>query len=137
MNSKMLLVSGLFLFAAACATHNDVRPGENGLNRVVIQTDDKEEGSRDAIRQATNYCKEFEKHPAFVDENQKYTGDMEESKYKNAKMASKIAKGVGTAGFVFGGKNESAVGGIAALGGHVADDVLGKGYTVEMKFKCN
>lgn len=35
-----------------------------------------------------------------------------------------------------GGKRESNVGGIAGLGGVGIDSALGKGYTIEMSFKC-
>ncbi|MCB0411916.1 MAG: hypothetical protein KDD22_05280 [Bdellovibrionales bacterium] len=37
---------------------------------------------------------------------------------------------------VFGGKRESDAGGIVGLGGIAGDSVLGKGYTVKMKFRC-
>ncbi|HMN67646.1 MAG TPA: hypothetical protein PKC28_03825 [Bdellovibrionales bacterium] len=126
------------LFVAACAHHKDVRPGADGLHRVALQTDSTEQASRDAISQANHYCKEAAggKHAAFVDESQKYTGDMDEQTYKNAKRATTVAKTVGGGVFVMGGKRESDLGGIVGLGGAAADQALGKGYTVEMKFKC-
>lgn len=81
MNAKLVLLSFATLAfssaLSACATHHDVRPGVDGIHRVVIQTDDTEAGAREAIRQSNNFCKEQNK-----------------------------------------------------------DAALGKGYTVEMKFKC-
>lgn len=133
---KIVLVSLLSLIYVGCAHHRDVRPGADGVHRVSLQTDNKEEGSREAISQANHYCKQQQKHAAFMEESQKYTGDMDEKDYKKAKTAAKVAKGVGSAAWVFGGKNESNLGGIVGLGGAVADGAIGEGYTVEMKFKC-
>lgn len=133
---SLLLLS--FLFLASCAHHRDVRPGADGLNRVVVATEDTDEGSRDAIKQANHFCKEERggKSAVFVNEEQKYTGSMDESTYKTAKTASKIAQAAGGAAYVFGGKNEQTAGGIVGIGGGIADQALGKGYSVDMKFKC-
>ena len=35
----------------------DVRPGPNGLNSIILITDDKDAGSRQMLRQAKRYCK--------------------------------------------------------------------------------
>jgi hypothetical protein len=133
-NLSLLSLSVLGL--GACAHHRDVRPGTEGVHRVVITTEDTDEGARDAIAQANHYCKQYDKSAAFIDENKKYTGSMKESDYKTAKTASKVASGVGGAAYVFGGKNEKTAGGILGLGGGIANAALGNGYTVEMKFKC-
>ena len=133
---KFIFLSLLTFIFVGCAHHRDVRPGAEGLHRVAVQTDDKEAGTRDAIGQANHFCKERNQYAAFVEESQKYTGDMDEASYKKGKTMAKVAKGVGGAAWVFGGKNESNAGGIVGLGGGVADSALGKGYTVEMKFKC-
>ncbi len=135
---RLLLFVSAALFATACAHHRDVRPGADGIHRVLIQTDDTEGASRDAISQANHYCKSRNKNfeAAFVNEDKKYTGDMDEKTYKNAKRISKAASAAGGAVWALGGKQESNVGGIVGLGGGVADQALGKGYTVEMKFKC-
>lgn len=124
------------LFLSACAHHRDVRPGADGINRVVIQTDDTDAANRDAIAQAQHYCKEKGKEAAFVSEGTKYTGDMDESTYNNAKRVSKVAKTVGGTVWAMGANKESNLGGIAGLGGSAADSALGKGYTVDMRFKC-
>lgn len=128
------LLASLFFFG--CAHHRDVRPGVDGLHRVSVKTDDKENGSRDAISQAQHFCKERNLYAAFVDEKQSYTGDMDEQSYKKGKVAAKIAQGVGGAAWALGGKKESNVGGIVGLGGGIADSALGKGYTVDMSFRC-
>lgn len=133
---RLGLASMATLFVAACAHHPDVRASADGTHRVVIATDDKEEGSREAIRQANSFCKERNMTAAFVNENSQYQGDLDEKDYKMAKKASTAAKILGGTTYVMGGKNESNVGGIVGLGGAVADGVLGKGYNVEMKFKC-
>lgn len=131
--SILILISFFFV---ACAHHRDVRPGANGINRVVIPTNDKDSGTRDAISQANDYCESINKSAAFVDEKSSYTGDISEESYKNGKKISKAAKVLGGAGYAFGGRNERKAGGVVGLGGVVGDAVLGNGYTVEMRFKC-
>ena len=133
---KILALTLSLGILAACAHHRDVRPGANGIHKVVSQSEDTAEGSRDAISQANHYCEQFGKKAAFVEENQKYTGDMDEKTYKNAKRATKVAKVVGGTAWVFGGRNESNVGGLVGLGGAAGDAALGNGYTVQMQFKC-
>lgn len=129
------ILSAGFLFAG-CAHHRDVRPGADGVHRVLIHTDNQEEAGRDALRQANHFCEQQGKFAGIVDEKNNYVGSMKEQDYKNAKTAAKVAQAVGGAGWVFGGRNESTVGGVVGLGGGIADAALGKGYTVEMRFKC-
>ncbi len=128
----------LVLISISCAHHRDVRPTDEGVHKVVLLTEDKDAGYRDAMSQANHYCKEEEgnKRAVVVTEGSKYTGSMDESTYKTSKTAAKVAKGVGSAAWVFGGKNESTAGGIVGLGGGIADGAIGSGYTYEMKFKC-
>ncbi|MES3038609.1 MAG: hypothetical protein V4736_11950 [Bdellovibrionota bacterium] len=121
---------------SSCAHHRDVRAGAEGIHRVVVETDDNEEGTRNAISQAEHFCKERDKTAAFVTEDKKYTGTMTEENYRTAKTAAKVAQAAGGAAYVFGGKNESNAGGIVGLGGGIANSAIGNGYTVEMKFKC-
>ena len=132
---KALFVFGILLLSA-CAHHRDVRPGADGIHRVVVQTDDKEQGSRNAISQANHFCEQSKRHAAFIEENQKYTGSMDESTYKTSKALSKAASAAGGTVYVMGGKKESNLGGIVGAGGAIAHGALGNEYKVEMKFKC-
>lgn len=128
----------LILLSISCAHHRDVRPTEGGTHKVVLQTEDKDAGYKDAMSQANHYCKEEEgnKRAVVVTEGSKYTGSMNEDTYRKSKTAAKVAQGVGGAAWVFGGKNESTAGGIVGLGGGIADGAIGTGYTYEMSFKC-
>ena len=135
MNKLLGIMAGLIL-VSGCAHHRDVRPGANGINRVVIQSEGGEKGKRDAIAQANDFCKEQGKYPGFVDEKEHYGGNLDESTYNNAKSAAKVAEVVGGAATVFGGHNERNLGGVGLLGGVGADAYLGKPYIVEMTFKC-
>ena len=131
---SLLLILGI---SAGCAHHRDVRPGADGMNKVVLKTEDKGEGYRDAMSQANHYCEERGgKHAVILNEGSQYTGSMDESSYKTGKTVSKVAQAAGGAAFVFGGKNEKTAGGIASIGGGIADQALGDGYTYELKFKC-
>lgn len=135
---RTLAILSTLLLLGACAHHRDVRPGAEGINRVVIKSDDQDDATRDAISQANHYCKEKKNNTsaAFIDESKKYTGDMDEKTYKNAKRATTVAKTVGGTVWAMGAKKESNIGGIAGIGGAAADEAFGKAYTVEMKFKC-
>ncbi len=134
---KMSLLLPVLLLLGACAHHRDVRPGLNGVNRVVVKSEDENGGSENAIAQANHYCEEkFRRHAAFIDEKNKYVGSMKESDYKTAKTVSKVAGAAGSALWVFGGKKESEVGGVMGIGGGIANNALGQGYTYEMSFKC-
>lgn len=133
---NIFLGSIALLLFSACAHHKDVRPGVDGVHTVRVASEDKDEGSRDAISQANHYCSEQGKSAAFLNENSKYTGNMDEDNYKTLKTASKVAKTAGSAVWVLGGEKESNAGGVVGLGGVVADEVAGKGYSIEMKFRC-
>lgn len=130
----------IFIFAllglAACGHHRDVRAGADGVHRVIVKAEDPDEGARDAIAQANHFCDQSKKQAAFIEENKQYTGTMKEADYQTAKTASKVAQGVGGAGYVFGGTNERTAGGILGLGGAIAQGAIGKGYTVDMRFRC-
>ncbi len=67
-----LLFIGLFCFnlyscSSPSARENrlDVRPGVDGVHRVVIITKNQVEGSREALNQADQYCKEIKKSAYF------------------------------------------------------------------------
>lgn len=135
---NLILIFGSLIMISACAHHRNVRPGQGGINKVVIKTDDTENAAENALSQANHFCKEVKggKSAVVVEEGEKYTGDMDEKDYKKLKTASKVATTVGGVAHVFGGKNESNAGGVALLGGVVGDTVAGKGYTYQMTFKC-
>lgn len=134
---KNFLLLGVAVLFVSCAHHRDVRPSSDGEHKVVVQSEDTQEGSRDAIAQANHFCKEQGKMAVFINENQKYTGSMDESTYKTAKTVSKVAGAAGGAAWVFGRKSGvKDTGAVVGMGGGIADRALGNGYTVDMKFKC-
>lgn len=133
---KIIILSAMLIAFVSCAHHRDVRPSENGVHTVKLQTEDKNSGYRDAISQAKSYCETKKLKAYTVKESHAYSGDLEEKDYKKGKTIAKIAKGIGSAGFILGGKREQNAGGILGLGGQVADSTLGSGYTYVMQFKC-
>jgi hypothetical protein len=133
---KRLLALVSLVAVFGCAHHRDVRPGADGIHRVVVVGEDTDEASKSAIKQSQHYCEEKKKEAVFVDEKKQYTGDMDEETYKSTKRIGKVAQVIGGGVYTMGGKNESAIGGIAGLGGTAAREAAGNGYTVEMRFKC-
>jgi hypothetical protein len=120
----------------SCAHHKDVRPGADGIHYVSVQKDDTEAGSRDAISQANHFCEQRGKTAAFISEQKKYTGDMDEKTYKTVKRVGRVGQVVGSGVYALGDKKASTLGGLGALGGTAAHAAAGDGYTVDMKFKC-
>lgn len=115
----------LLLTLFSCGHHRDVRPGVDGVHRVVVSTDDKVQGSQEALRQARHYCKETNRDAAIVKEEAKYSGSMNENTYNTMKMLSRGTNHVNT-----GTKSKPSY-----LGSNL-NQALGDGYTVEMSFKC-
>lgn len=134
MNKIILGISILVL--SGCAHHRDVRPSAKGIHLVQFQTEDKNSGYQNAKSQADHFCEQSKKLAYVKKEGYKYTGDMDEKTYKTTKTASKVAQGVGGAGYVFGGKKEKTAGGIVGLGGAIVSGVAGEGYTYKMYFIC-
>ncbi len=130
-----LLIPCLFALVS-CAHHRDVHPSEDGIHEAVIKTEEKTEGFRNAMAQANHYCKQFGETAYQVSESNEYVGSMDEQSYNQGKTVTKVAKAVGTVGYIFGGKNESALGGVAALGGIAGDAALGNGYEYKLRFRC-
>lgn len=129
----ILLLTGM----VACAHHRDVRPGAEGIHKVVVNTEEGEQGPRNAIDQANHFCEErYEKVAAITNEGTEYTSDMDKSDYKRAKLAGKVLQGAGTLAIILGGRNESNLGWISTGTGAVVSGVAGNGYTTEMSFKC-
>ena len=134
---QMFVLLAISFFFAACAHHRDVRPGANGVHRVVIPTEDTDAAARNGMDQAEHFCQErYQNHAVIVDEKKAYTGSMKEEDYKRGKTISKVAQAVGGSGYVFGGQNERTAGGLVGLGGAIGDSALGKGYEFSMNFKC-
>ena len=137
MKIHFIAVPALLIILVSCAHHRDVRPGVDGIHRVSLQASETEDGTREAIDQANHFCEERGKSAAFISEEKKYTGDMNEKDYKNVRRAGKVAQVVGSGVYTFSGhKKTSDVGGLGALGGSAANAVASDGYSVEMKFKC-
>lgn len=135
---KKLALFSMLLVLAACAHHRDVRPGANGIHKVVTRGPDKDAVERDAISQAQNYCETMKLNAAFVDDTgAKYTGDMDESTHKVLRKASKAAQVLGPGMTVLGGRNESNAGQVMTGGGVVGGIMTGgDAYTATMTFKC-
>ena len=125
----------VFIFGG-CAHHRDVRPSADGIHWVELKAESEEDGARQAISQANNFCEERGKTAAVVSENKAYKGDMDEADYKNLKKAGRAAQTIGGVTYGLGAPAESNIGGMVGLGGTVANQIAGEGYLVKMRFKC-
>ena len=121
----------------SCASHEHVRPGADGIHRVLIRGTEKTVVEEQAMAEAKSYCGEKDQSPAFTSEDTKYTGSMDESTHKTIQKVSKAAAVGGGMMGVMGGKKEQSVGkgvfGAGAVGSVFQDE---EAYTADMKFKC-
>lgn len=127
-----------FVFAA-CNTMNydDVRPGVDGIHKVVVLGSGEGDGERNAIQQANNFCKvEKNQSAVFMSEDTSYQGSMDEDTHKSVRKASKAAGAVGVGMGVFGGRRESTAGRVAMGAGGVGAIMTRNDYKTEMKFQC-
>lgn len=105
------------------AGYEDVRPGEEGLNAILLKVEDETAGGREAMKQARAYCEELGQKPAVVEEKTKYIGEISEENYKRLKRAAKAAGTIG---------GEA----VSQRGDKALNDYSGVPYQVEMKFRC-
>jgi len=124
-------------FFTGCAHHPDVRPGADGVHRVVVRAMSKEDAERDAISQAESYCSQTKRSVAFVEEKTNYTGNMDESTRDTVRKASKAAMVLGGAGVLVGPEGVREGGGVLGTAGTVGTIMTGgKDYLADMRFKC-
>ena len=130
----LLMLSILF---SGC-TVRDVRPGADGVHMVTFLTDEKQESTRFALRQAKRYCKKEKKGFAIMNENFKYICDMPEEEYIRKKKIAEAAQMAGAATDITAEDNSNAdiLGSAVAAGGAIADHALGDCYELKMTFQC-
>ncbi len=67
----IILICALSISMISCSSPSaresrlDVRPGVDGIHRVVVISKNQVEGSREALNQADQYCKEIKKSAYF------------------------------------------------------------------------
>jgi hypothetical protein len=128
----------LALFFGACAHHRDVRPGAQGLHRVIVRAPEKTHAERSAISQAEHFCEEQSgRHPAFVEEKTQYTGSMDEATRDTVRKASRAAMILGGTGTVLGDGPVRTGGGVVGTAGTVGTIMTGgDDYVADMRFRC-
>lgn len=136
MPALFTLVLPTLLLTSGCAHHRDVRPSADGVHWVELKAESEEEGAREALSQANDFCEERKMAAAIVSEDKTYKGDMEEKNYKTLKKAGKVAQAAGGTVYALGAPRESNIGGLVGLGGGIASGLAGEGYLVKLRFKC-
>lgn len=137
MKKKSLLGLSLLITLTSCASYEHVRPGADGVHKVVVRGVDKTEVEEQAIREAKAFCEDRNQAAAFINEESKYTGSMDERTHKTLGKISKAATVGGGMMGVMGGRKERNAGqgvfGAGVVGGVLQD---GDAYTSNMSFKC-
>lgn len=140
LNRRILIVGVLVL--SGCAHHKDVRPGGDGIHRILVEAEEQEDASRDALSQAQHYCESIDKKTAAViNEKSTYIGSIDENTRKTVKQVSTAASMVGGVvaghGFISGDKGARDAGLVTQVGGAAGQAVTGgKNYRFEMTFRC-
>lgn len=136
--NKILFLSSLVLLTA-CAHYPDVRPGADGVHKVVVAHAEKSQAVQSALRQAKSYCEDKKQSAAFLKEKVEYTGSMDESTYH---ALGKISKAASAVGVVMGASsttaNQAKKSGVVTTSGVMANEAIAdeNAYTCTMAFKC-
>ena len=138
---NVLLSTALLFLVASCAHHRDVRPGYDGVHSVLVRSQEKEWADREAISQANHFCSQRQLAPAFIDESNRYNGEMDEGTRDTIRRASTVAMvlgGVGAAGgYGYGHRGSRDVGTVLGAAGTTGMIMTGgEVYEARMTFKC-
>lgn len=136
----------LFTLLTLFACVGDVRPGPDGLNSIILVTDDKAAGSRQMLRQAKRYCKKQDQDIIVHEETALFTCDMDEDAYIRQKNIAEAAQFIGSTDIDVNidEENEENVEdrvedtlreAVGAAGGAM-DIALGDCYEQELIFEC-
>ena len=134
----------LFTLLTLFACVGDVRPGPDGLNSIILVTDDKAAGSRQMLRQAKRYCKKEKQNMVVHKEETLFFCDMDEDAYIRQKNIADAAQFVGNTDidvqFDDEETDESSVGDeimdVVGTAGAAMDIALGDCYEQELIFEC-
>ncbi|WP_087016478.1 hypothetical protein [Thaumasiovibrio subtropicus] len=133
---KAIVTVTLGLILTACASHEDVRPGADGVHYVSIAASDAKSASREAIKQAQSYCDSHQQGMYVVDEDNFYEGTMTQDQYETHKTIANVASAAGTALWVFGDGKVDDAGGVAAIAGGIYGASLEDPYVTTLSFQC-
>lgn len=133
---RILLSVGLAVWLSGCAHHDDVRPSSDGAHTIMLFTDSRDAGSKEALRQAKHYCKQADMVAYVVDLDIIYNSDTPESTYVTQHGLGNAVESVGIAMWFFGKNSVDDAGAALILSGVLADGALGKPYDVRLNFKC-
>lgn len=126
------------IFSMIFACVRNVQPGADGVHRVVLFTDDRENGTVASLRQAKRYCKKDKKDFAVDHKKIEYICEMDEADYIRAKNLAQAAQIAGNMTSMSSDEdsNQETIGDVLAAGGAVADASLGECYKVKLVFQC-
>ncbi|MFC3031587.1 hypothetical protein ACFOEE_03495 [Pseudoalteromonas fenneropenaei] len=135
MKHFLLLVTASML--VACAHHDDVRPSAQNSHYVVVNSQQRDEGIQDALKQARHYCQSLKAKMYVLNETVSYEGSQPEADYLAALKTAEIVSGVGTALWIFGDGRVDDAGAIASVAGNSAEHAMGRPYVTKINFKCD
>ncbi|CCQ12812.1 hypothetical protein PALB_37520 [Pseudoalteromonas luteoviolacea B = ATCC 29581] len=133
---KTFSLLSLCTLLTACAHHDDVRPSANNIHYIAVNSQQKEDGAREAMKQAKHYCDSNKQSMFIINEEISYEGSQPESEFQANVKTADVVSSVGTVLWIFGDGRVDDAGGIAAVAGEAAKDSMGKPYVTKMQFKC-
>jgi hypothetical protein len=133
---NILLALSIISVLGACAHHDNVRPSSDNQHYVVIKASDRGEGIKEALNQATHFCKQNEKSMYVINESVSYEGKQSEQAFLNDKSTAEMISHAGTWLWVLGDGYVDDAGAIATLAGASAEHSLGKPYMINISFRC-
>ncbi|MBQ4860664.1 hypothetical protein J8L98_03005 [Pseudoalteromonas sp. MMG013] len=133
---NLLLAVGLISLLSACAHHDDVRPSSDNQHYVIIKSSERGQGVKEALDQATHFCKQDKQSMFVLNESVTYQGEKTEHEFLSDKSTAEIITNAGTWLWVLGDGYVDDAGAIASIAGASAEHSLGKPYLINLSFRC-
>ncbi|MBD1582620.1 hypothetical protein [Pseudoalteromonas sp. S16_S37] len=120
---------------AACAHHDDVRPGES-KHYVVVKAVDRDQGMKEALGQAEHFCDKTKSSLVVLNEQVDYQGEKAEKDYLNNRSTAELVTDVSAWLWILGDGHVDDAGAIGTIAGIGTLEAMGAPYLVTVNFRC-
>ncbi|BBN83674.1 hypothetical protein PA25_36590 [Pseudoalteromonas sp. A25] len=123
------------LLLAACAHHEDVRPGDS-QHYVVVKSVDRNKGIKEALGQAEHFCEKSSNKLVVLNEKVEYRSEQAEKDYLDSRSTTEFVTEASAWLWVLGDGYVDDVAAVATLAGVGALESMGAPYLVTLNFRC-
>ncbi|CAH9053247.1 hypothetical protein PSECIP111951_02509 [Pseudoalteromonas holothuriae] len=131
----LLIALTTTVFLAACAHHDDVRPGSN-KHYVVVKSVDRNKGIKEALGQAEHFCEKNDSKFIVINEKVDYQGEEPEKEYLDNHSTAEFVTEASTWLWILGDGYVDDVAAVTTLAGVAVLDSMGAPYVITVNFRC-